>query len=141
MACITRIEQRLDRSWEGHSVKTGQVRPFKTLADYEQYTKSLEAQGTYCPSIDPIHTQGYKPGKNTTHTGFLEFQPRDAQTQAKYSAMSPTWEGIQSSEAAIARGDYDLDRAEKTRQELRGKQPAVQTVPQGPETSWNCSVQ
>ena len=141
MACITRIEQRLDRSWEGHSVKTGQVRPFKTLDDYEQYTKSLEAQGTYCPTISPTYTQGYTPGKNTTHTGFLEFQVRDPQTQAKYSAMSPAWEGIQSSEAAIARGDYDLDRAEKTRQELRGKQPAVQSVPQGPETSWNCSVQ
>lgn len=141
MACITRIEQKLDRSWEGHSVKTGQVRPFKTLDDYEQYTKSLAAQGTYCPSIDPTYTQGYTPGKNTTHTGFLEFQVRDPQTQAKYSAMSPAWEGIQSSEAAIARGDYDLDRAEKTRQELRGKQPTVQSVPQGLETSWNCSVQ
>ena len=138
MACITRLEQKLDRSWEGQSVKTGQVRPFKTLADYEQYTQSLEAQGTYCSSIDPIYTQGYTPGKNTTPTGFLEFQVRDPQTQAKYSAMSPSWEGIQSSEAAIARGDYDLDRAEKTRQELRGKKPAV---PQGPESSWNCSVQ
>ena len=140
MACITRVEQKLDRSWEGHSVKTGQIRPFKTLDDYKQYTKSLEAQGTYCPSIDPIYTQGYLPGKNTSASGFLEFQPRDAQTQAKYSAMSPGWEGIQSSEAAIARGDYDLDRAEKTRQELRGKQLKVET-PQGPETSWNCSVQ
>jgi hypothetical protein len=141
MACITRIEQRLDRSWEGHSVKTGQIRPFKTLADYEQYTKSLEAQGTYCPSIDPIYTQGYTPGKNTTPSGFLEFQPRDAQSQSKYSAMSPSWEGIQSSEAAIARGDYDLDHAEKTRQELRGTKPKVQSIPQAVETSWNCSVQ
>ncbi len=141
MACITQLQQKVDRSWEGHSVKTGQVRPFKTLDDYEQYKKSLEAQGTYCPTISPTYTQGYTPGKNTTHTGFLEFQVRDPQTQAKYSAMSPAWEGIQSSEAAIARGDYDLDRAEKTRQELRGKQPTVQSVPQGPETSWNCSVQ
>ena len=140
MACITRIEQRLDRSWEGHSVKTGQVRPFKTLDDYEQYTKALAAQGTHCPSINPIYTQGYTPGKNTTSSGFLEFQVRDPQAQAKYSAMSSSWEGIQSSEAAIARGDYDLDRAAKTRQELRGKQLKVET-PQGPETSWNCSVQ
>jgi hypothetical protein len=140
MACITQLEQKLDRSWEGHSSKSGQIRPFKTLADYEQYTKSLALQGTHCPSIDPIYTQGYLPGKNTTPSGFLEFQVRDPQTQAKYSAMSSSWEGIQSSEAAIARGDYDLDRAEKTRQELRGKQLKVET-PQGPETSWNCSVQ
>ena len=141
MACITRIEQRLDRSWEGHSVKTGQVRPFKTLADYEQYTQSLEAQGTHERQAAGAGRQGYIPGKNTTPSGFLEFQVRDPNTQAKYSAMSPAWEGIQSSEASIARGDYDLDRAEKTRQELRGKQPMVQSVPQGPETSWNCSVQ
>ena len=140
MACITQLQQKVDRSWEGHSVKTGQVRPFKTLDDYEQYTKALAAQGTHCPSIDPIYTQGYTPGKNTTSSGFLEFQVRDTQAQAKYSAMSSSWEGIQSSEAAIARGDYDLDRAAKTRQELRGKQLKVET-PQGPETSWNCSVQ
>jgi hypothetical protein len=140
MACITQLQQKVDRSWEGHSVKTGQVRPFKTLDDYEQYTKALAAQGTHCPSIDPIYTQGYTPGKNTTSSGFLEFQVRDPQAQTKYSAMSSSWEGIQSSEAAIARGDYDLDRAAKTRQELRGKQLKVET-PQGPETSWNCSVQ
>lgn len=56
-------------------------------------------------------------------TGFLEFKPRDAAAQAKYSAMSPTWEGIESSNKAIAAGVYDLDRAEKTRQDLRSKLP------------------
>lgn len=57
-------------------------------------------------------------------TGFLEFKPRDAKAQAKYSAMSPTWEGIDSSNKAIAAGAYDLDMADKTRKGLQsGKQP------------------
>jgi hypothetical protein len=37
--------------------------------------------------------------------------------------MSPAWEGVASSEAAIARGDYDLDMAEKNREDLRAKRP------------------
>jgi hypothetical protein len=56
-------------------------------------------------------------------TGFLEFKPRDPVAQAKYSAMSPTWEGIESSNKAIASGVYDLDMAEKTRTNLRAKIP------------------
>ena len=55
----------------------------------------------------------------TTRTGFLEFKPRDMETQRKYDAMSPNWEGIDSTNEAIARGDYSLDSAEATRQELR----------------------
>lgn len=58
---------------------------------------------------------------STTSTGFLEFKPRDMTTQRKYDAMSPAWEGIESTDAAIARGDYSLDAAEATRQELREK--------------------
>lgn len=52
-------------------------------------------------------------------TGFLEFKPRDPVAQAKYSAMSPTWEGIKSSDRAIASGAYDLDQADKNRKQLR----------------------
>jgi hypothetical protein len=58
---------------------------------------------------------------STTPTGFLEFKPRDMTTQRKYDAMSPAWEGIDSTNEAIARGDYSLDSAEATRQELREK--------------------
>lgn len=65
----------------------------------------------------------------TTSTGFLEFKPRDMTTQRKYDAMSPNWEGIDSTNAAIARGDYSLDAAEATRQELREK---VSVEPQAP---------
>jgi hypothetical protein len=55
----------------------------------------------------------------TTRTGFLEFQPRDMGSQRKYDAMSPEWEGVESSDKAIAKGIYDLDKAEENRQELR----------------------
>ncbi len=137
-ACITDLEQQLDRSWSGRMVKTGETKKFTTLDDYQRYLKSLEAQGTYCPEVEAKYTQAYKPGTNTTPTGFLEFQPRDPVTQAKYSAMSPSWEGIQSSEAAIARGVYDLDKAEKNRQDLRSKQPVVQIQP---EPEWAGSIQ
>jgi hypothetical protein len=142
-ACITDLEQQLDRSWSGRAVKTGETKKFTTLDDYKRYVKSLETQGTYCPEVEAKYTAAYKPGTNTTRTGFLEFQARDPVAQSKYSAMSSSWEGIDSSEAAIARGDYDLDRAEKNREDLRAKRPQpVLQMPQQPvETSWNCSIQ
>lgn len=138
-ACVTDLEQQLDRSWSGRIVKTGETKKFTTLDDYKRYLKSLENQGTYCPEVEAKYTQAYKPGTNTTRTGFLEFQPRDPESQAKYSAMSSSWEGIESSEAAIARGVYDLDKAEKNRQDLRSRQPVVQLST--PEPEWNCSIQ
>lgn len=55
----------------------------------------------------------------TTHTGFLEFKPRDMETQKKYDAMSPSWEGVESSMKAVEKGVYALDSAEANRQELR----------------------
>ena len=56
---------------------------------------------------------------STTHTGFLEFKPRDMEIQKKYDAMSPSWEGVDSSMKAVEQGVYSLDSAEATRQELR----------------------
>ena len=142
MACIATLEQNLDQSWSGRALKTGEVRKFHTLEDYNQYTKSLQDQGTYCPNVEAQYASQYNPGANTTPSGFLEFRPRDPVAQAKYSATSPSWEGVQSSEAAIARGDYDLDIAEKTRKDLRAKTPQpVYRNPQPVETSWNCSIQ
>lgn len=142
MACITQLEQNIDRTWEGRSLRTGEIRKFNTLADYTRYTASLEKQGTYCAEVDPHYTAAYKPGTNTTATGFMEFQVRDPATQAKYSAMSPAWEGVESSDASIARGDYSLDSAEKTREDLRAKKPQpVLQMPQASQTSPNCVVQ
>lgn len=141
-ACITDLEQQLDRTWSGRAVKTGETKKFNTLDDYKRYTKSLESQGTYCADVEAKYMAQYTPGKNTTPSGFLEFQPRDPVAQAKYSAMSSSWEGIESSESAIARGDYDLDKAEKNRQDLRSKRPQpVLQMPQPVESTWNCSIQ
>lgn len=94
------------------------------------------------------HYQGYLNAlKSTDHaTGesqrgpFMEFKPRDPAAQAKYSAMSPTWEGVQSSEAAIARGDYDLDKGSKDR-EAKRPQPKLLMPGEGPAPAWNCSIQ
>ena len=143
MACITTLEQNLDQTWAGRSLKTGETRKFRTLEDYNQYVKSLQDQGTYCPNVDTQYLPQYKPGANTTHTGFLEFQVRDPIGQAKHSAMSPSWEGVASSEASIARGDYDLDMAEKTRHDLRAKkqQPVYRNPDVRPEPAANCSIQ
>ena len=55
----------------------------------------------------------------TTRTGFLEFKPRDMETQKKYDAMSPSWEGVESSMKAVQRGEYALDSAETKEREKR----------------------
>ena len=68
--------------------------------------------------------------------GFKEFTPRDPETQAKYDAMSKTWQGADSSSAAVLRGDFSLDAAEKTRQELKSKPQPVT-----PEAQWTRSLQ
>lgn len=69
---------------------------------------------------------------STTPTGFLEFKPRDMETQRKYDAMSPSWEGVDSSMKAVEQGVYSLDSAEATRQELRESQRII--AKQGPTT-------
>jgi hypothetical protein len=139
MACLRSLEQTsVDGTWIGRDLRTNREMKFVTLADYRQYVKSLESQGTYCASVTPIYNTQYTKGESTQRTGFMEFLPRDPAKQAKYSAISPAWEGIASSEAAIARGDFDLDMAEKNRGDLRAKHPQPSlTEPPG----WNCSIQ
>ena len=144
MACLRSLEQTsIDGTWIGRDLRTNREMKFNTLADYNQYTKSLEAQGKYCAPVTPVYNTQYTPGENRTPTGFMEFTPRDPGKQAKYSAMSPSWEGVASSEAAIARGDYDLDMAEKNREDLRAKRPQPKlTIPgEAPQAEWNCSIQ
>ena len=69
---------------------------------------------------------------STTPTGFMEFKPRDMDTQRKYDAMSPSWEGVDSSMKAVEQGVYSLDSAEATRQELRETVKATESP--GPTT-------
>ena len=99
------------------------MQTFDPLPDYKNYVKSVA-------------------GQNTTSTGFLEFAPRDPVAQAKYSALSPSWEGVESTEKAVARGDFSLDSAETTRRELRQSTPSKETFEPSPiATSRNCVVQ
>ena len=79
----------------------------------------------------------YYNAKSQQQTGFLEFKPRDMNVQKKYDAYSPYWEGEVSSNKAIASGLYDLDMAEKNRQELRNKKPQ----PKLPEPTQSCTIQ
>lgn len=95
------------------------------------------------PSIFPDTSMPgtmYDTTKNTTPSGFMEFKPRDRLTQAKYDAMSPGWEGEKSSTASIARGDYDLDKAETERTDLRSKKAVPKVAKPEPAPS-NCSIQ
>lgn len=94
------------------------------LPDYENYLKALRGE-----KVGTVPNTMYNTKKNTTPSGFLEFKARDEVTQAKYDALSPAWEGVESSEKAIAQGYYDLDRAEKNRQELRKTMQATQVLP------------
>lgn len=146
MACLRSLEQTsVDGTWVGRDLRTNREMKFVTLADYNQYTKSLESQGKFCAPVTPIYNTQYEKGESQQQTGFMEFQPRDPGKQAKYSAMSPAWEGVSSSEAAIARGDYDLDMAEKNREDLRAKKAPPKLLMPGEgkqEESWgNCSIQ
>ena len=73
--------------------------------------------------------------KTTTPTGFMEFKPRDMETQVKYDAMSPSWEGVDSSMKAVERGDYALDSAETTTREKRPQYAPGDLPPPPTQTS------
>jgi hypothetical protein len=89
------------------------VRP--VLAQYDEYNRSLAIQ--------------------TPTTGFKEFTPRDSATQAKYDAMQNTWQGVESSDKAIAAGLYKLDYASDERTTKPTKPP------EEPKNDWFCVVQ
>jgi hypothetical protein len=67
----------------------------KSLPQYADYTTAL---ATHTPA-----------------TGFKQFAPRDPETQAKYDAMQSSWQGVESSDKAIAAGLYKLDYASDDR--------------------------
>jgi len=145
MACINYLNQNAETGkWVGVERSTGQTKTFDTLEDYKRYTASLEIRGTYCGDVTPNYAEFSKPGQNTTPTGFLEFRPRDAKTQAKYDALSKTWEGVDASNKAVADGLYSLDSAETTRKELRGQYKPAEFTPRFQETptqTKTCSIQ
>jgi hypothetical protein len=97
--------------------------------------------GDYVVKETPTPSSSYN-ASTTTRTGFMEFKPRDMETQKKYDAMSPIWEGVESSMKAVERGDYSLDSAEKNRQDLRkAPVPVATTRPIIPTLKTSCSIQ
>lgn len=102
----------------------------------------MAVQSNYQGYVKALSSVDHATGENQRGP-FMEFKPRDPVTQSKTSAMSPSWEGVQSSEAAIARGDYDLDFASKPREDTKAKspQPKLQMPGEASAPAWNCSIQ
>ena len=92
----------------------------KTLPQYADYTEALA-----------IHTPA---------TGFKQFAPRDPETQAKYDAMQSTWQGVESSDKAIAAGLYKLDYASDDRSMQPKKTPELPSAAPKKEEGF-CVVQ
>jgi hypothetical protein len=91
--------------WIGKS-STGEVRMFQTLDDYKQYLANLSASGRVCPDASVPVAPPESTVKNTPHTGFLEFLPRNQEQQSKFSAMSPGWLGQKATEDALNKGAF-----------------------------------
>jgi hypothetical protein len=75
-------------------------------AHWDGYVKALGGQKPPHHTID----QGTKPFPttegNTVSTGFVEWKAKNPTQQARYDAMSGSWEGIKASEAAAASSIY-----------------------------------
>jgi len=95
----------------------------RTLAQYNDYARAVAVQ--------------------TPATGFKEFSPRDPDTQSKYDAMQSSWQGVESSDKAIASGVYALDYASDDRS-ARIHKPLIMppaAPPPKKEQGWFCVVQ
>jgi hypothetical protein len=85
---------------------------------------------------EPVVLKQYKDYTESTAVSFKTFAPRDPTTQAKYDAMSPTWEGVDPTNSALSRGEFRLDAV-----------PSATYTPQAPppeapaEANWFCVVQ
>jgi hypothetical protein len=143
MACLDELNQAKDKTWIGIS-RSGEMQKFETLGDFKKYQDALG-----CRDIRPAAYVEPIAAKNTIPTGFLEFKPRDSETQARFDALSDQWEGVHASDAAVKQGLYIEDSAEPARireikpqrslpppQSARGAQP---TPP--PKTNDLCSIQ
>jgi hypothetical protein len=101
----------------------------------------MAVQAHYKGYLNALDSVEHIPG-NAQRGPFMEFKARDPVAQAKYSAMSGKWEGIESSEAAIARGDYNLDFASQPREDTKAKKPQPKLeMPKPTPSAWNCSIQ
>jgi hypothetical protein len=93
----------------------------RTLDQYVAYTRALAIQ--------------------TPATGFKEFAPRNPEVHAKYDAMDSSWEGVESSDKAIASGIYALDYASDDRSLRPKTQPKLPPAAPPKTETWFCVVQ
>jgi hypothetical protein len=136
MACLDELNQSANKqTWIGLSRSSGDSKTFQSIAQFQEYQEALG-----CPPVRPAPYVESIAGKNTTHTGFLEFKPRDKETQARFDAMSDQWEGVNASENAVKRGLYIEDSAQPAA--AREKKPTRAAVPPQPApTNDVCSIQ
>lgn len=124
MACLDELNQQPSKKWIGISRATGENRTFETLGQFRQYQDALGCRPIRpSPYVQPIDTQ------NTIPTGFLEFKPRDAKTQARFDPMSDHWEGANASEEAVKKGVFIEDSAEPASTRERKAQPVKAEPP------------
>jgi len=134
MACLDELNQAPDQTWVGIS-RAGGMQKFETLGDFTKYQESLG-----CRPIRPAPYVKSVAGQNTTPTGFLEFKPRDAETQARFDATSDQWEGVKASDEAVKQGLFIEDSANPATRE-RKPQQSVLPPPTPAPTNDVCSIQ
>lgn len=70
------------------------------------YMKAFEKQVTQ----PPVSSTAYPTTDSRTGvTGFLDIMPKNPQIQARYDAMSGSWEGVDASNKALAHGLFSTD--------------------------------
>lgn len=93
--------------------KSGVEMSFSTIGEYDKYVQSMNALGSLCP-VSTVSQRFHniynnKPDASIGETGFLEFKPRDPQTQLQYDATSPFWKGEKETAKATSSGIYNED--------------------------------
>ena len=135
MACLDELNQAADKqTWIGISRATGDMKKFQSISQFQDYQQALG-----CSPVRPSPYVESNAGKNTTPTGFLEFKPRDAETQARFDATSDQWEGVKASDEAVKQGLFVEDSATPTTRE-RKPQQSVLPPPTPAPTNDVCSI-
>jgi len=111
------------------------MKKFQSISQFQDYQQALG-----CSPVRPSPYIESNAGKNTTPTGFLEFKPRDAETQARFDATSDQWEGVKASDEAVKQGLFIEDSANLTTRE-RKPQQSVLPPPTPAPTNDVCSIQ
>lgn len=137
MACLDELNQSVDKqTWIGISRTSGDMKKFQSISQFQDYQQALG-----CPPVRPSPYVESNAGKNTTPTGFLEFKPRDAETQARFDATSSQWEGVKASDEAVKQGMFIEDSAQPAASRERKPQQSVLPPPPPVPTNDVCSIQ